>query len=47
MLAQRILKIEIVYEGKPQTILFPAHSLFTYLSDETKDKIMFNINRET
>lgn len=28
-------------------IFFPSHPVYEYLSDQTKDKIMFTINRET
>ncbi|CAD8065958.1 unnamed protein product [Paramecium primaurelia] len=46
-LETKILRIEIIYENKPQTILFPSRPLFTFLSDETRDIIMYNVNRET
>jgi inositol 1,4,5-triphosphate receptor type 1/inositol 1,4,5-triphosphate receptor type 3 len=28
-------------------VFFPAHPVFRFLSDETRDKIMFNVPRET
>lgn len=43
----KIRNIEIVYQEKPQLIFFPSHPLFEFLSDQTKDKIMFTIDRET
>ncbi|CAD8077595.1 unnamed protein product [Paramecium sonneborni] len=46
-LETKILKIEIIYDNKPQTILFPSHPLFTFLSGETRDMIMYNVNRDT
>ncbi|CAK78094.1 unnamed protein product (macronuclear) [Paramecium tetraurelia] len=46
-LETKILRIEIIYENKPQTILYPSRPLFTFLSDETRDIIMYNVNRET
>lgn len=57
ILQRKIRNIEIVYQEKHQIIFFPSHPyfviiimiirLFDFLSDQTKDKIMFNINRET
>ncbi|CAD8078308.1 unnamed protein product [Paramecium sonneborni] len=46
-LETKILRIEIIYENKPQTILYPSRPLFTFLSDETRDIIMYNVNRDT
>jgi inositol 1,4,5-triphosphate receptor type 1/inositol 1,4,5-triphosphate receptor type 3 len=43
----KIRHIEIVYQENKQLIFFPSHPLFDFLSEQTKDKIMFSINRET
>jgi len=44
---EKLLAIEIFYEGNNQMVFFPAHPVFMFLSEETKDKIMFNVPRET
>ena len=45
LLRENLLCIEILYEDKPQLVYFPHHPVYGYLSDFTKDKIMFEINR--
>lgn len=47
LLRSNLLCIEILYQDKPQLVYFPHHPVYGYLSDITKDKIMFEINRET
>lgn len=42
-----MLNIEIFYIDKCQQVFFPAHPLFEYLSDQSKDKLMYTVNRET
>jgi hypothetical protein len=42
-----IRKIEIFYENTYQTVFFPDHPVFKFLSDETRDKIMDSVPRET
>ncbi|CAD8049274.1 unnamed protein product [Paramecium sonneborni] len=39
--------IEIVYEGKSMTVFFPYHQLFNLLSEQSKQDLLFQINRET
>lgn len=40
-------QIEIHYEGDMQMVFFPYHPVFKFLSEETKDKIMDTISRDT
>lgn len=47
LLQTKILKIEIIYQNKPQIIFFPSHPLFGFLSDQTRDMIMYRVNRDT
>ena len=44
---KNLSNIEIFYEGSYQTLYFPSHPVFKKLSAETRDKIMFEIPRET
>jgi inositol 1,4,5-triphosphate receptor type 1/inositol 1,4,5-triphosphate receptor type 3 len=44
---KNLQNIEIFYEGNDQTLYFPSHPVFQKLSGETRDKIMFEIPRET
>ena len=44
---KNLSNIEIFYEGSYQTLYFPSHPVFKKLSGETRDKIMFEIPRET
>jgi len=44
---KNLRKIEIYYEDQLQMVFFPAHPVFEFLSSETRDKIMFNIPRDT
>jgi inositol 1,4,5-triphosphate receptor type 1/inositol 1,4,5-triphosphate receptor type 3 len=44
---QSLKKIEIFYENDYQMVFYPSHPVFNFLSDETRDKIMFNIPRDT
>ncbi|KAM3129578.1 hypothetical protein pb186bvf_018329 [Paramecium bursaria] len=47
LLRKSILKIEIIYQGKRQMVLFSNHPIFNQLSVQTKDKIMYAIKRDT
>ena len=47
ILEGRVRNIEIIYFDRCQKIFFPSHPLFNFLSDESKDKLMYSINRET
>ncbi|CAD8193240.1 unnamed protein product [Paramecium pentaurelia] len=47
MCLNNLRKIEIFYENEYQMVFFPAHPVFQFLSDETRDKIMFKIPRDT
>jgi|JI6StandDraft_1071083.scaffolds.fasta_scaffold03590_3 hypothetical protein len=46
-LGSYILKIEIKSNNKKQTVYFPKHPILTQLSDETRDRIMMAVRRET
>jgi inositol 1,4,5-triphosphate receptor type 1/inositol 1,4,5-triphosphate receptor type 3 len=47
LLLSKIRKIEIVYEKNTMTIFYPSHPLFEFLSDHTKEQLLFNISRGT
>ncbi|CAD8053653.1 unnamed protein product [Paramecium sonneborni] len=42
-----IHKIEIIYQGKKMKVFFPFHPYFNLLSEQTKQELLFTVNRET
>jgi hypothetical protein len=46
-LYNHILKIEIKSNNKKQAVYFPKHPVLNQLSDETRDRIMLQVGRET
>lgn len=47
LLNERIRNIEIVYQSKKMVIFYPSHPLFDFLSANTKEQLLFTVNRET
>ncbi|EGR34738.1 hypothetical protein IMG5_002710 [Ichthyophthirius multifiliis] len=46
-LEKKIVSIEIQYQKELKQLYFPFIPLFNFVSDDTKDKIMKNVNRES